>query len=291
MFTMTTPKRQDRLLYTPPRKRIDEVRKAIDDSLLLSIRQNPNENLATEENCIEHSANEALVPVENAIGAESLLSLDGSNLRVTNDSDDCKQREDQSDPVVPSKPSLNRRADAPLYVPPWKARQFEEERLKKAEEIQCTKNQQQLREKNEMESFGHLLEAYDFHEATHLSDVEEILYGYEIKIKKVDSAHAIIVTSSARDAAGILSTDAILRRLPLRKICNFSDQSKEIVYSNPSLFVAPTRRHLTTPLVATRMISASLQIPMNPERMKKEEIRVEELKKEMEALRDSKSKK
>lgn len=181
MFTMTTPKRQDRLLYTPPRKRIDEVRKAIDDSLLLSIRQNPNENLATEENCIEHSANEALVPVENAIGAESLLSLDGSNLRVTNDSDDCKQREDQSDPVVPSKPSLNRRADAPLYVPPWKARQFEEgiiahealvyvvERLKKAEEIQCTKNQQQLREKNEMESFGHLLEAYDFHEATHLS--------------------------------------------------------------------------------------------------------------------------
>jgi hypothetical protein len=40
---------------------------------------------------------------------------------------------------------------------------------------------------------------------TQIQDVEDILYGYEIKIKKVDANHAIIVTASARDGKWFFS--------------------------------------------------------------------------------------
>jgi hypothetical protein len=110
-------------------------------------------------------------------------------------------------------------------------------------------------------SYGHLIEAFEFHPAFQTSDIDDIFYGYSIKIKRVDDTHAIIMFISDKDANDALGSRSIKKLIQIRPFSEASPKSKALFINHSDQFASKSEgRKATTNIVAARMISNSLQI-------------------------------
>jgi len=122
-----------------------------------------------------------------------------------------------------------------------------------------------------IESYAHLVEAYDLANGMQLADIEDIFYGYPIKIKMVNKTNAILVFSSERDASDLLTNSVIAKSISIRPFSQASLESREIWLKNAAMFAMPKNaRKSTTSVVATRLINNSLQLPRNAPKQPRE---------------------
>jgi hypothetical protein len=109
---MNNSKRQDRPLYTPPSRRVDE-RKEIDEGTMPVVNK-PFEPIQEKDLCDGKQGECApFVLLANELATEESFNQQLSNLHI-------------ADVTCEDLSPLPRRPDVALYVPPWKTKQLEE---------------------------------------------------------------------------------------------------------------------------------------------------------------------